>query len=98
MPDSINLSNLTELNLEDNKLTRLPQDIERLTRLTKLTLRIALSVDHEQGEEFQRNLCAITSLKSLKLQSNRLTCLSESFGNLTNLGIRFECQSVDILA
>ncbi|KAJ0602319.1 putative leucine-rich repeat domain superfamily [Helianthus annuus] len=73
------LSNITELNLSDNKLTALPSSITNLTALTKL------DVHSNQLTNLPDSFGQLVNLLDLDLHANRLKSLPDSFGNLSNL-------------
>ncbi|KAM0029927.1 putative leucine-rich repeat domain superfamily [Helianthus debilis subsp. tardiflorus] len=73
------LSNITELNLSDNKLTALPSSITNLTTLTKL------DVHSNQLTNLPDSFGQLANLLDLDLHANRLKSLPDSFGNLSNL-------------
>ncbi|CAH1453414.1 unnamed protein product [Lactuca virosa] len=73
------LSNITELNLSDNKIMALPQSITNLTSLTKL------DVHSNQLINLPDSFGGLVNLLDLDLHANRLKSLPESFGNLSSL-------------
>jgi len=75
------LSNLIELNLEENNLTSLPEEIGQLTKLNKLNLESNLF------EHFPIALCQLTSLETLKIRcrDTEIKELPEALINLKNL-------------
>ncbi|KAI3692058.1 hypothetical protein L6452_31867 [Arctium lappa] len=80
LPTSLGkLSNITELNLSDNKITALPSSISNLTALTNL------DVHSNQLTDLPDSLGQLVNLLDLDLHANRLKSLPESFGNLLNL-------------
>ncbi|KAI7743017.1 hypothetical protein M8C21_032682 [Ambrosia artemisiifolia] len=80
------LSNITELNLSDNKLMALPTSIANLTALTKL------DVHSNQLINLPESFGQLVNLLDLDLHANRLKSLPESFGNLSNL-VNFDLSS-----
>lgn len=79
-PESIgNLTNLTDLYLRKNQLTKLPESIGNLTNLTKLNLW------SNQLTELPESIGKLTNLTTLDLSGTQLTELPESIGKLTNL-------------
>nr|XP_043630806.1 plant intracellular Ras-group-related LRR protein 5-like [Erigeron canadensis] len=80
LPVSIGkLSNITELNLSDNKLKSLPSSITDLTALTKL------DIHSNQLTNLPESFGQLVNLQDLDLHANQLQSLPESFGNLSNL-------------
>ncbi|KAK7251855.1 hypothetical protein RIF29_35429 [Crotalaria pallida] len=80
LPVSIGkLSNITELDLSENRIMALPTTIEGLKALTKLDLHSnqLINLPNSFGE--------LINLTHLDLHANRLKSLPDSFGNLTNL-------------
>ena len=73
------LSNLKELDLNDNQLTSIPESIGNLTKLERLYLQNNQLTSLEGIEN-------LTNLKVLKLSNNELTSL-EGIKNLTNLEV-----------
>ncbi|KAJ9537005.1 hypothetical protein OSB04_029738 [Centaurea solstitialis] len=80
LPSSLEkLSNITELNLSDNKLTALPSSVTNLTALTKLDLH------SNHLTNLPDSIGQLVNLLDLDLHANRLKSLPESFGDLVNL-------------
>ncbi|XP_071730591.1 uncharacterized protein [Rutidosis leptorrhynchoides] len=80
LPVSIGkLSNITELNLSDNKLTSLAASIANLTNLTKL------DVHSNQLTRLPDSFGQLVNLLYLDLHANGLKSLPESFANLTKM-------------
>ncbi|CAI9290936.1 unnamed protein product [Lactuca saligna] len=75
------LSNITELNLSDNKIMALPQSITNLTSLTRL------DVHSNQLINLPDSFGGLVNLLDLDLHANRLKSLPESFGELNSLQI-----------
>jgi hypothetical protein len=73
------LKQLTELYLEDNGLTGLPEDIMHLKKLTSLELERNLLT------EVPNCVTTLTNLTDLRLDQNNLTVLPENFGKLIKL-------------
>jgi Leucine-rich repeat (LRR) protein len=74
------LTNLVSLNIDENKLTELPDSIGNLTNLTNL------SIYMNQLTSLPDSIGNLTNLTRLWLYDNELTSLPDSIGNLTNLG------------
>jgi Leucine-rich repeat (LRR) protein len=78
--DYINyMSNLTWLDLDDIKLTSLPDWVENLTNLKVLYL------DENKLKTLPESIGNLTNLVSLDLHDNQLESLPDSIGKLTNL-------------
>ncbi|KAK9059409.1 hypothetical protein SSX86_022029 [Deinandra increscens subsp. villosa] len=73
------LSNITELDLSDNKILALPSSITNLTALTKL------DVHSNQLTNLPDSFGNLVNLLDLDLHANRFKSLPESFRNLSNL-------------
>ncbi|XP_076930241.1 plant intracellular Ras-group-related LRR protein 5-like [Bidens hawaiensis] len=73
------LSNITQLNLSDNKLMALPSSITNLTNLTNL------DVHSNQLTNLPDSFGQLVNLLDVDLHANRLKSLPESFANLSNL-------------
>ncbi|KAI3804531.1 hypothetical protein L1987_26144 [Smallanthus sonchifolius] len=73
------LSNITELNLSDNRIMALPSSITNLTPLTKL------DVHSNQLTNLPDSFGQLVNLLDLDLHANRLKSLPESFAHLSNL-------------
>ncbi|TEW51683.1 leucine-rich repeat domain-containing protein [Psychromonas algicola] len=75
------LSNLIELNLEENGLTTLPEEIGQLSKLTKL------HIESNLFEHFPVILCQLTSLDTLEMRCRRTEIkeIPEALTNLKNL-------------
>ncbi|KAI3505388.1 hypothetical protein L1887_27507 [Cichorium endivia] len=73
------LSNITELNLSDNKIMALPSSITNLTSLTKL------DVHSNQLINLPDSFGELINLLDVDLHANRMKSLPESFGKLSNL-------------
>lgn len=78
-PEIGNLTNLTNLNLDNNQLTGLPPEIGNLTNLTSLNL------SSNQITSLPPEIGSLTNLTNLNLSINKLTTLPPEIGNLTNL-------------
>jgi hypothetical protein len=70
---------LRSLNLMGNRLTILPESLDRLTQLHTLHL------SHNQLTALPESLGQFTELKYVSFSNNRLTVLPESLGKLTKL-------------
>ncbi|KAJ4957512.1 hypothetical protein NE237_024623 [Protea cynaroides] len=82
LPMSIGkLSDVTELNLSENRIMALPTSIGDLKQLTKL------DIHSNQLINLPESFGELVNLTELELHANRLTSLPASFGNLTNLMI-----------
>ena len=80
MPAEIGqLTNLTSLNLWDNKLATLPSELWQLTNLTSLNL------SYTKLTALPTELWQLTNLTSLDLSNNRLTALPAEIGKLVHL-------------
>lgn len=80
LPDWIgDLTDLTELNFNDNQLTQLPNSIGNLTNLTVLSLR------GNRIHQLPDSIGNLNRLTVLDLDNNALTKLPDSIGNLTEL-------------
>ena len=73
------LSNLTELHINNNLLTYLPESIGDLTNLTKLI------VNHNQLTSLPDSIGKLFNLTDLNLGLNQLTSLPDSIGQLSDL-------------
>ena len=73
------LSNLKELDLEDNQLTSLPDWIGNLTNLEELNL------NYNNLTSLPYSIGNLKNLERLYLHDNKLTSLPESIANLKNL-------------
>ncbi|KAL8263971.1 hypothetical protein R6Q59_022101 [Mikania micrantha] len=73
------LSNITELNISDNRIMALPSSITELTALTKL------DVHSNQLTNLPDSFGQLINLLDLDLHANQLKSLPESFANLSNL-------------
>jgi hypothetical protein len=70
---------LTELNLNENALTALPDSIGKLTNLTKLRL------FNNELTALPESIGALTALTLIQLRQNKLATLPETFGALIGL-------------
>ena len=78
------LKNLTSLNLERNRLERLPETIGELKNLSSLDLSSNENLDFDDAF---KKLSTLKNLSSLNLWNNKLERLPESIGNLKNLSL-----------
>jgi len=74
-----NLTNLTELRLDNNRLTELPPEIGNLTNLTNLSLY------NNNLTELPPEIAQLTKLTEFRLDNNRLTELPPEIAQLSNL-------------
>ncbi|MEH2330012.1 leucine-rich repeat domain-containing protein, partial [Nostoc sp.] len=72
-------TNLTQLILNDNQITQIPEAIAKLTNLTQLILY------NNQITKIPEAITDLTNLKELDLFSNQITQIPEVLANLTNL-------------
>ena len=77
----LKFSNLTELYLGKNKLTKLPADFKNLKNLEILDL------SRNKFKTFPIPLCSVTSLKQLFMGRNEITVIPECIGQLSNLEV-----------
>jgi len=89
--DLLNLKNLTTLRIENNYLTCLPENIEKLILLKKLC------IVNNSLQFVPNNIGKLIHLEILNLESNQLKSLPETIGALTKLKIlnlknNFICQ------
>ncbi len=73
------LNTLTELNLDENKISKIPGSISNLARLKKLSFSI------NRLSEIPEELWQITTLNSLSLGGNKISEISKRISNLQNL-------------
>ncbi len=74
-----NISTLTELNLQSNNLSELPESIGQLHNLTVINL------EDNNLVSLPKSIVKLQSLTALDLESNNLRCLPETIGKLRNL-------------
>ncbi len=95
------LTNLVELNLNDNQFTEFPRGILRLRNLTNLYLKgnqlssldgieqltalTVLDLDNNQFAEFPTGILQLTNLEELYFRNNRLTSVPAELVNLPEL-------------
>jgi hypothetical protein len=80
VPESIvQLTNLQELALSNNKFTSLPSSITQLTNLKKLYL------SDNQLTNLPDSIAQLTNLQELAICNNQLTSLPDAIAHLTNL-------------
>ena len=75
----LELYNLKELDLSNNKLTEIPRELENLTNL------LLLDLSDNKLKKIPKELGNLRKLKILILSINKLKEISEEIGNLTNL-------------
>ena len=73
------MTNLSNLDLANNRITTLPESFGNLTNLTDL------EIDGNLLTTLPESFGNLTNLSNLFLGNSRITSLPESFGNLTNL-------------
>ncbi|XP_010610286.1 leucine-rich repeat-containing protein 69 isoform X1 [Fukomys damarensis] len=73
------LQNLILLNLNKNRLTQLPQEVNRLKSLT------CLSINYNQLTSIPRELCFLENLSELHFNYNQLICIPEEIKFLKKL-------------
>ena len=87
LPESIgNLTQLTELDISDNKLTSLPGSIGNLVQLTEL------NVGRNELTSLPESIGNLTQLTELDISDNKLTSLPGSIGNLVQLTVLNMCE------
>jgi len=79
----LELYNLRDLYLSNNKLTEIPKEIGNLLNLRRLIL------SDNQLTEIPKEIGNLTNLQSLSLSNNKLTEIPKEIGNLTNLEYLF---------
>nr|MBW4451109.1 leucine-rich repeat protein [Spirirestis rafaelensis WJT71-NPBG6] len=80
IPEAIaKLTNLTQLDLYNNKITEIPEAIANLTNLTQLVLY------NNQITEIPEAIANLTNLTQLVLYNNQITEIPEAIAKLTNL-------------
>ncbi|WP_446009021.1 COR domain-containing protein [Candidatus Electrothrix sp.] len=84
LQEIIKLSLLTQLDLSDKGLTKLPPELFRLTKLTYLEV---LNLSGNQLAMFPPEISELTNLTRLDLSNNQLTALPPNLLQLTNLAI-----------
>jgi len=92
-PEEIfNLKYLTELNIEDKRITAIPSGIENLKNLKRLMIKC------NQIKELPKELGNLSALEHLYLKCNRLTKLPPEIGNLANLKyLNLHCRELEKL-
>ena len=92
-PEEIcNLKYLTELNVEDKKITAIPSGIENLKNLKRLMIKC------NQIKDLPKELGNLSTLEHLYLRCNRLTKIPSEIGNLKNLKyLNLHCRELEKL-
>ncbi|WPD22899.1 MAG: COR domain-containing protein [Candidatus Electrothrix scaldis] len=84
LQEIIKLSLLTQLDLSDKNLTKLPPELFQLTKLTGLEV---LNLSGNQFATFPPEIFELTNLTLLDLSNNQLTALPPNILQLTNLEV-----------
>ena len=92
-PEEIcNLKYLSELNIEDKRITSIPSNIENLKNLKRLMIKC------NKIRSLPKELGNLSSLEHLYLKCNRLTKLPSEIGNLKNLKyLNLHCRELEKL-
>src|SRR3989338_10438484 len=78
-PETVNLSNLEELDLHGNKLSSLPPEIQNLKKLTRLDL------GDNKFTSIPVEISALSNLEILEIGFNNIEIIPSWIGNLKNL-------------
>ena len=81
------MTNLTNLVIQRNELTELPETIGNLTNL------ITLDLSQNKLTKLPQSIGNLKNILDLRLNNNNLRSLPESFGNLENINL---CQGTRI--